>query len=73
MSVFDCSSEISKFHDEKVTLGERERRDMRERRDNGRTRLQNGLDEAGQANPKMIHSQGSYQMRTMGVIVKSGV
>jgi len=65
MSVFDCSSEISKFHDEKVTLGERERRDMRERRDNGRTRLQNGLDEAGQANPKMIHSQGSYQMRTM--------
>lgn len=65
MTVFDCSKEISKYHDDKVTLLESDRRDMRQRRDNGRTRLENGLDEAGHPLPKMICSQGSYQMRTM--------
>lgn len=65
MRVFDCSSEISKYHDDKVTLGEDERRDMSQRRDSGRTRLKSGLDEANHPHPKMIHSQGSYQMRTM--------
>ena len=65
MSVFDCSEEIDKLHDEEVTLGESERREMRERRNNGRTRLRKGLEENEHAWPKMICSQGSYQMRTM--------
>jgi hypothetical protein len=65
MTVFDCSKDIAKFHDEKVTLRESDRREMKERRDNGRTRLENGLGEAGHPLPKMICSQGSYQMRTM--------
>lgn len=65
MSVFDCSSEISKYHHEKVTLRDTDRTEMRERRNNGRTRLKRGLGENGHAHPRMIHSQGSYQMRTM--------
>lgn len=65
MTVFDCSKEILNYHDDKVTLRESDRRDMRRRRDNGRTRLENGLNEAGHPLPQMICSQGSYQMRTM--------
>jgi len=65
MTVFDCGNEISKYHDDKVTLRESDRRDMKQRRDNGRTRLENGLKEAGHPLPRLICSQGSYQMRTM--------
>lgn len=65
MTVFDCSKDVSAYHDEKVTLRESDRRDMKQRRDNGRTRLEKGLEEAGHPLPKMICSQGSYQMRTM--------
>lgn len=65
MTVFDCGDEILKYHDDKVTLRESDRREMKQRRDNGRTRLENGLKEAGHPLPKMICSQGSYQMRTM--------
>lgn len=65
MTVFDCSSELSKFENDEVTLRESDRRDMKGRRDNGRTRLEKGLEENGHAQPTMICSQGSYQMRTM--------
>lgn len=65
MTVFDCSKEILKYHEDKVTLRESDRRDMKQRRDSGRTRLEVGLSEAGHPLPKMICSQGSYQMRTM--------
>lgn len=65
MSVFDCSSEMSKYHGEKVTLRDKDRKDMRERRDNGRIRLKNGLNNNDHAQPKIVCSQGSYQMRTM--------
>lgn len=65
MTIFDCSKELSNFHDEKVTLGRKERNEMRERRDNGRKRLKTGLDLANHPHPKEIHSQGSYRMWTM--------
>lgn len=65
MTMFDCSDEIREYHDQKVTLRESDRREMRQRRDAGRTRLQTGLDEAEHPQPKMVCSQGSYQMRTM--------
>lgn len=65
MTTFDCSDEIGEYHDQKVTLRETDRREMKERRDAGRIRLRNGLDEAEHPGPKMIYSQGSYQMRTM--------
>ncbi|MBF6618283.1 MAG: hypothetical protein ITG07_16340 [Candidimonas sp.] len=61
----DCHSDIIGFHDDEVTLPAAERKDMRERRDVGRDRLTKGLDTAGKPQPKEMHSQGSYQMRTM--------
>jgi hypothetical protein len=65
MTVFNCGDEISKYHHDKVTLREPQQNDMRERRNNGRERLNKGLDEAGHPRPRMIHSQGSYRMWTM--------
>lgn len=65
MADIDCHSEMSNFHKEEVTLSSAQQKDMRERRDNGRTRLANGLDEAKHPQPREVRSQGSYQMRTM--------
>jgi hypothetical protein len=65
MSDIDCDREMQAFHKEKVTLAATQQKDMRERRDNGRTRLENGLTEAEHPQPFEIRSQGSYQMRTM--------
>ena len=41
--MFDCAKDVLAFHDEKVTLPQAERDDMRDRRDKNRTRLENGL------------------------------
>lgn len=65
MSVFDCSGEMSKFHDSEVTLNGTEQTNMRERRNIGRERLKRGLEEGGFRKPSMIKSQGSYAMHTM--------
>lgn len=65
MTIIDCSSEMTRFHAKKVTLQQTQQKDMRDRRDNGRTRLNNGLDTEGHPKPSEIHSQGSYAMRTM--------
>jgi hypothetical protein len=54
-----------KFHDDMVRLSKNQQDEMRDRRDNGRTRLENGLSTNGHPQPKEIHSQGSYSMRTM--------
>ncbi len=65
MADIDCNSDIASFHSDEVTLPSKEQKDMRERRNNGRTRLENGLNTAGKPQPKEVRSQGSYQMRTM--------
>lgn len=65
MATFDCSSEITSFHQDEVTLRKPEQDEMRSRRDAGRTRLVSGLSEEGYPLPKMTVSQGSYAMRTM--------
>ncbi len=65
MADIDCNSEMTNFHRDCVTLGVKQQRQMRVNRNAGRTRLENGLDEAGKPQPKQVHSQGSYQMRTM--------
>ena len=65
MTTVDCSSDMSKYHKEKVTLKRADQDDMRCRRDAGRTRLENGLQRDGHALPKETASQGSYAMRTM--------
>lgn len=39
--------------------------EMRDRRNAGRTRLKNGLDQNEHPQPREVQSQGSYSMRTM--------
>lgn len=65
MANIDCNSEIRKYHANKVVLSNIQRGEMRERRDNGRTRLENGLTKADHPIPYLITSQGSYAMLTM--------
>lgn len=61
----NCHSEMSKFHSQEVTLSQKQQSEMRDRRNAGRTRLESGLNINERPQPKEIHSQGSYQMRTM--------
>lgn len=65
MTDIDCHSEMTGFHRDNVTLSNKQQGEMRTRRDAGRTRLENGLNEAKKHQPKEVQSQGSYQMRTM--------
>jgi hypothetical protein len=65
MADIDCHSEMTRFHRDNVTLSNKQQGEMRTRRDAGRTRLENGLNEAKKPQPKVVQSQGSYQMRTM--------
>jgi len=65
MADIDCQSEMTAFHQDNVTLSNKQQGEMRTRRDAGRRRLENGLDEAEKPQPKEVRSQGSYQMRTM--------
>ena len=65
MANIDCNSEMTNFHRDNVTLGVKQQNQMRVNRNAGRTRLENGLNEAGKPQPEEVHSQGSYQMRTM--------
>lgn len=65
MADIDCRSEMTNFHRESVTLSNKQQGEMRTRRNAGRTRLENGLNEAKHPQPKEVRSQGSYQMRTM--------
>lgn len=65
MADIDCNIEMRNFHMDNVTLGAIQRKQMRANRNAGRKRLENGLNEAGHPQPRELHSQGSYQMRTM--------
>lgn len=65
MTAQDCHSDIRRFHDDQVTLRNKQQAEMRSRRDAGRTRLKNGLLVAEKPTPLEFCSQGSYQMRTM--------
>ncbi len=65
MTAVDCSSEMSKYHGDKVTLQKPDQNDMRSRRDAGRTRLKKGLERDEHPAPAETASQGSYAMRTM--------
>lgn len=65
MSTVDCNKEIKGYHAGEVTLSNNDQKEMRGRRDNGRTRLRNGLTKAEKPHPTEFSSQGSYAMRTM--------
>ncbi len=65
MSSIDCNKEMGGYHSNEVNLPKTAQDEMRKRRDNGRTRLKNGLLGGGHPLPKESSSQGSYAMRTM--------
>lgn len=63
--MFDCSKDVRAYHDQDVTLPKSEQDAMRDRRESNRTRLRNGLANAGKSAPIEFVSQGSYAMKTM--------
>lgn len=65
MTDINCDADMTSYHRNEVTLAPIQQQDMHGRRDNGRDRLRKGLDTAGKPQPREVHSQGSYQMRTM--------
>ncbi len=63
--MFDCSKDVRAYHDQEVALPKSEQDAMRDRRNANRTRLRNGLAEAGKPAPIEFVKQGSYAMKTM--------
>ena len=63
--MFDCAKDVLAYHDDEVTLPQKERNDMRDRRDANRDRLEKGLEKAEKPAPREFKSQGSYAMKTM--------
>ena len=61
----NCHEDLLAFHNEDVTLPQKERAEMRERRDANRRRLKRGLERDDAPKPVDYRSQGSYAMRTM--------
>lgn len=63
--MFDCSDDVLAHHNEKVSLPQAERGEMRSRRDANRNRLKKGLADKSKPSPREFVSQGSYAMKTM--------
>jgi hypothetical protein len=61
----NCADDVLAYHNDKVTLGNDERNEMRKRRDSNRDRLKDGLKKAEKPAPREFIKQGSYAMRTM--------
>lgn len=63
--MYDCSKEVLGYHNDEVTLPQKERDEMRARRDTNRDRVERGLEDNNDPEPLEFASQGSYEMRTM--------
>jgi hypothetical protein len=63
--MFDCSEDLLCYHDDHVSLPQKDRSAMRKRRDANRDRLKDGLRENEDPQPIMFCKQGSYAMLTM--------
>lgn len=61
----DFHKELITYHNKEVKLPQKDRTEMRKRRDSNRNRLKNGLNRDGEPSPIGCHSQGSYSMKTM--------
>lgn len=61
----DCSKDVLAYHDDKVTLPQSERTNMRDRRDANRERLKTRLKAQEKPLPQEFIKQGSYAMMTM--------
>lgn len=63
--MFNCSKELTSYHNDEVTLPQTERTEMRDRRNSNRDRVKKGLKDNGRPAPEEFVSQGSYAMKTM--------
>jgi hypothetical protein len=63
--MFDCADDVLAHHDEKVTLPQAERTEMRGRRNANRDGLKKGMKDAKKPTAREFVSQGSYAMKTM--------
>lgn len=63
--MYDCSKDVLAYHDEKVTLSQPLRTNMRDRRNANRERLKQRLTETEKPLPQEFIKQGSYAMLTM--------
>ncbi len=61
----DCAKDVISFHDEKVTLSQPQRTEMRDRRNANRDRLVTRLEAKEKPTPQEFIKQGSYAMLTM--------
>ena len=60
----DCDQDIRGYHSDRVALTEKQRADLRARRDANRRRVENGLEANDDPVPEEFVIQGSYAMRT---------
>ena len=63
--MFDCSEDITAYHNQNVTLPQPDRTAMRDRRNANRDRLRDDLAKNDKPQPLAFHKQGSYAMLTM--------
>ena len=63
--IYDCSIEMTKYHNEKVRLSEDDQSKLRDYRDTNLTRLKNGLEKNDDPAYVKSISQGSYAMHTI--------
>lgn len=64
--MYDFSKQIDKFHDQHVTLTRPLQKEMRERRDRNRDRIESGLEKLGKPSPANDWiNQGGYAQQTM--------
>ncbi|OGQ95899.1 MAG: hypothetical protein A2521_02885 [Deltaproteobacteria bacterium RIFOXYD12_FULL_57_12] len=63
--MFNCHAHLKAFHDDRVTLTETMKQEMRSRRDANQKRLSKGLEKSEKPKPIEHVKQGSYAMHTM--------
>ncbi|HUA84910.1 MAG TPA: hypothetical protein VMB85_13700 [Bryobacteraceae bacterium] len=63
--MFDCAKDVLAYHDDEVTLPQKERTAMRDRRDANRDRVKKGLAKSKDPSAREFCKQGSYAMKTM--------
>ena len=63
--MFNCADDVVGYHNDEVTLPQKERSEMRDRRNANRDRLKKGLKDKEKPAPREFKSQGSYAMKSM--------
>ena len=68
--MFDCSTNVKKFHDAEVTLPQSVQDILRDHRSANQNRLKSSLETSSKPQPTQFVKQGSYAMKTMIIQAK---